>query len=47
MQKVSSKPETSLLMLIPIALFSILNILFGVYPGPILDFLTKIASGLL
>ena len=47
MQKVSSKPETSLLMLIPIALFSIMNILFGVYPGPILDFLTKIASGLL
>ncbi len=40
------KLEADRLMLIPIVLFSVLNIVFGVVPGPVLDFLGKIAAGL-
>ena len=39
--------EAGVLMLIPICVFSVFNILFGVYPGPVISFLEKIAQGLL
>ena len=34
-------------MLIPIAVFTAANILFGLYPQPILHFLRQIAQGIL
>ncbi len=37
--------EAPVLMLIPIVVFSIVNVLFGVWSGPIMAFLGKIAAG--
>ena len=34
-------------MLIPITFFTIINVLFGIFPGPVMAFLEKIASGLI
>jgi multicomponent Na+:H+ antiporter subunit D len=39
--------EVGLLMLIPICVFGVFNIVFGVWPGPILAFLTAIGEGML
>ena len=39
--------EAGVLMLIPICVFSVFNILFGVYPGPVISFLEKIAQGVI
>ena len=39
--------EAGLLMLIPICVFGVFNIVFGVWPGPILAFLTAIGEGML
>lgn len=39
--------EASLLMLLPICVFGIINIVFGVCPGPILAVLTAIGEGIL
>ena len=39
--------EAPLLMLIPIGIFAVLNVAFGVYPGPVMSFLGRIAQGLL
>lgn len=34
------------MMLFPIAVFSVVNVVLGVYPGPFIDFLSKVAAGL-
>ncbi len=39
--------EAGLLMLAPIGIFAALNIIFGVWPAPVLDFLGRIAAGLI
>ena len=39
--------EAGVLMLIPICVFSVFNILFGVHPGPVISFLEKIAQGVI
>ena len=39
--------EASPLMLIPICVFGVFNIVFGVFPGPILSVLTAIGEGIL
>ena len=41
------KQEAGQLMLIPIAIFGILNILFGIFPAPIVSFIRQIAAGVL
>ncbi len=38
----SSLTDPNWMMLVPIGVFSVVNIVFGVYPGPILEFLGKI-----
>ena len=32
-------------MLLPIGIFTAVNVLLGIFPGPIMDFLGKIAAG--
>ena len=39
--------ETPVLMLIPIVIFGILNLVFGIHSAPVLAFLSKIAEGIL
>ena len=39
--------EAGVLMLIPIVFFTIVNILFGLFPGIIMGLLEKIAGGVL
>ncbi len=41
------RKDADLLMLAPIAVFGVINIVFGVYPGPVMSFLEKISQGLL
>ncbi len=38
--------EADRMMLAPIVVFGIVNILFGIFPGPVLDFLQRAAAGL-
>ncbi|MCR5294667.1 MAG: proton-conducting membrane transporter [Lachnospiraceae bacterium] len=39
--------DADLRMLVPIGVFSFVNVLFGMFPGPIMGFLEKIAAGLI
>jgi len=39
-----SATEAGLLMLLPIAVFSVVNVVFGVWPGPILNWLRALAA---
>ncbi len=39
--------EAPVLMLIPVVFFSVLNIVFGLWSSPVIDFLSRIAAGLL
>jgi multicomponent Na+:H+ antiporter subunit D len=32
-------------MLLPIGIFTAVNVLLGIFPGPVMDFLGKIAAG--
>jgi multicomponent Na+:H+ antiporter subunit D len=41
------RDEASLLMLVPIVLFTVINVLFGVWPGGIMSLIEKIAGGVL
>lgn len=39
--------DADLRMLFPIGVFSVINVLFGMFPGPVIGFLEKIAAGLI
>jgi multicomponent Na+:H+ antiporter subunit D len=39
--------DADLRMLVPIGVFSVINVLFGLFPGPVIGFLEKIAAGLI
>jgi multicomponent Na+:H+ antiporter subunit D len=39
--------EAGLFMLVPIGFFAFLNILFGVWSGPVMDFIGRISAGLM
>jgi multicomponent Na+:H+ antiporter subunit D len=39
--------EAGILMLIPIGVFSVVNIAFGVCSGPVITFLERIAQGII
>ena len=39
--------DADLRMLVPIGVFSVINVLFGMFPGPVIGFLEKIAAGLI
>ena len=41
------RDEASWLMLVPIVLFTVINVLFGVWPGGIMSLIEKIAGGVL
>ena len=43
----SKVSEAGILILIPICFFCVLNILFGVVPGPLLSFLNAIGRGIM
>jgi multicomponent Na+:H+ antiporter subunit D len=43
----SGLKEAGLRMLVPIGFFAFLNIMFGVWSGPIMDFIGRIAAGLI
>lgn len=43
----SNVKEAPAIMLIPIVFFSVLNVVFGLWSGPVIDFLSRIASGIL
>ncbi len=39
--------EAHLLMLIPMLVFAVINVIFGMFPGPIVSFIERIAAGLI
>ncbi len=39
--------EVNALMLIPICTFTLINVVFGVYPGPLIEIIKQIANGLM
>ena len=42
-----SAHESHMLMLVPISFFTIINVIFGVYPAPVIGLIEKISRGLL
>ena len=45
-EKPGSAHEAHALMLVPIGFFALVNVIFGLWPGPVVDLIGKIAAGL-
>ena len=45
--KQRSAGEAPVLMLIPIVIFAVVNVLLGIFPSPVIGYLTQISQGML